>query len=227
MRKLIVLLFLSNLSWGQDFSQNEKDLQTLLDTLDNPYYWTLVPENSMSIRPAINTYEDYPNKVALFEKLHKIDSLLKMPLSNAFLLTLFDKKHYHKVTNKYPWIADKIFDSKDIDSIKTLWNLVNVRNDDSFELLNRTPFYIVNKLIYLDILKDETRKFIYEKEYYHPSFFGYYDSKTDFKILNIEIKGLKSELKKPDMGDAPRWASYLYLDGGLRFRNCGIDMRAW
>ncbi len=201
---LLLLLFIFH---GNTFSQtiheNEKHLSTILDTLDNQYYWQLTPEDMMGRIPPKHWQKKYPFRIKRNELLNEIKITLEKPISLNYLFTLFNTKHKKKISSSYRKIADKImaFDSKDA-NLK-LWNITaNKETYFSYQL----TLYIVHKFISNNLFKDKTKTYVLSNNYFNVHYFGCIDKEVDLKVIDAQINYLKKEMKKEQYGDAPRWA---------------------
>jgi hypothetical protein len=207
---------------------NEQKLSAILDTLDNPFYWKTVPEDSWGIIPDEGYWKKYPHRVKLFMLRDSTNSLLNSPLSTPFLLSLLDKESARKLAFDYLIIADKIFDSSSENAKRVLLNYALLPDDSSanYTALNNMQFrpYVINECIQRELFKEVTRAYIVANNDFNTAYYNYFDKEIDLKIIENQISYLHAEMLKPELGDASRWAGYLFLESGLKpWRFCKVQ----
>jgi hypothetical protein len=212
---------------AQTSAENEKKISAILDSLENPYYWKSIPEDSWGRIPDEGYWKKYPHRVKLFELKDSCRYTLQKDIRIPYLVSLLDKKTAQKMSSTFLIIADKIFESNSNDSKLALLNYALLPDDssDNYYALITMQFkpYVINECINRGLFKDITRTYVVENNDYSTAYFNYFDKEIDLEIIDSQINYLKSEMIKPDLGDASRWAGYLFLEAGVKpWRYCNV-----
>ena len=226
----IVLLILFQNMFSQATIDNEKQLSTILDTLDNAYYWQAIPEDRMSHVPDYNPsfLEKYPHRIALYKLLDNLKIALQQPMSVSYLVTLFDLKHQKKIGSEYNLIVDKIISFNSDNGNLQLWDtVVGKPIGNIHKTYKQLIQYVVNQFVYKSILKEKTKAYLVQTNNFKSNYFGYFDKEIDLKIVNAQIEYLNTERAKMDSGDAPRWSGHLFLDEGIKNPKSPINYHNW
>lgn len=222
----------NNTTFSQTISENEKQLSAILDTLDNPYYWQTTPLDRMGYVPpgAYDNFDKkYPFRTQLRQLLDSIKTVLEKPMSESYLLTLLAPKYTNKLDANYRRIADKLIEFHSDSTNLKLWDIAIAKYEtDRKYVYDDLRAYVIEKFVDKQILKDQTRAYIILNKDFKTHYFGYFDKEIDLKVIDAQILYLQTEMKKQSLGDASRWAGYLFIENGLLPRyDAPVNFRNW
>lgn len=204
----------NNTTFSQTISDNEKQLSAILDTLDNPYYWQTTPLDRMGYVPpgAYDNFDKkYPFRTQLRQLLDSIKIVIEKPMSESYLLTLLAPKYTHKLDVNYRKIADKLIAFHSDSTNLKLWNIAIAKYETDREYVyDDLRAYVIWEFVRKGLLKKITKPYILKNKLLNANYYNYLDKEIDLLIIDEQIKYLETELKKENMGDAPRWAGLLF-----------------
>ena len=232
MMKKILFLFCIMIvqnNFSQTINENEKQLSVILDSLNNNYYHQSIPEDFMGRTPPQGYWKKYPFRVKLYKFFDEVETILKKPLSPDYLLTLYDKKFQRNMSQYYITITDKILKVNSNDSNLKLWNFATIELTDNGKFTNwQFTNYVVREFVRLEILKEHTKNYILKNLDFNVNYCGHFGKEIDLKIIDAQIAILETNMKMQYLGDAPRWAGYLFLENAVKLKkNCTINLADW
>ena len=177
-------------------NEYEERISVILDTLKNDYYWQTIPSDLMGRMPPSYNYaeeEKYPSRTALFNYQRELHCLWKKNLSEAFLISLLNKKQNQAVMNYRNIITDKLFAFQSDSAYAAICHFV-AENPICY------PIAVRLKLLENELYKENIRNYLLQAKvdidftkyvflYYHV-----FDEETDKQLLDKMVQCVKYNL---------------------------------
>lgn len=199
-------------------NEYEERISVIFDTLKNDYYWQTAPSDLMGHVPPSYNYaaerEKYPFRTARLNYQRELDSLWKKNLSEAFLISLLNKKHNQAVVIYRDIITDKLFAFQSDSAYVAICHFV-AENPICY------PIAVRLNLLENERYKENIRNYLLQAKvdidftkyvflYYHV-----FDEETDKQLLDKMVQCVKCNLDtEPYLANSGAYAIIKYYGMG-------------